>query len=106
MGGAWCAPKASATIDVGHKKKVDLGVLRGAECHGRDLQSPFSTVDGARSKFNGNPVTLGFGDHFHWTQHHRFRGGRSTRLDLSYSNRVRNHTSPLATIFVYGKHFY
>ena len=34
-----------AGIDVEHKKKVDLGVLRGAECHGHVPAPPFSTVD-------------------------------------------------------------
>ena len=41
----WCAPKAGATIEVGHEKKVDLGVLRGADHDGRDIESSFSTVD-------------------------------------------------------------
>ena len=36
---------SSAGIDVEHKKKVDLGVLRGAECHGHVPAPPFSTVD-------------------------------------------------------------
>ena len=46
-GGVWRV-FSRAGINVEHKKKVDLGVLRGAECHGCVLQSPFSTVDGAR----------------------------------------------------------
>ena len=53
--GGWCAPKAGATIEVGHEKKVDLGVLRGADHDGLVLVSPFSTVDGVRVKFT---VTL------------------------------------------------
>ena len=47
--------KPSATSDVEHKKKVDLGVLRGADHDGRVLVSPFSTVDGVCVKFK---VTL------------------------------------------------
>ena len=43
--GGWCAPKAGATIEVGHEKKVDLGVLRGADHDGRGSESPFTTVD-------------------------------------------------------------
>ena len=43
--GGWCAPKAGATIEVGHEKKVDLGVLRGADHDGRVPESPFTTVD-------------------------------------------------------------
>ena len=39
-------------------------------------------------------VTLGKREHDFSTQHHRFRGGRSTRLGLSYSNRAGNHTVP------------
>ena len=41
--GGWCAPKAGATIEVGHEKKVDLGVLRGADHDGRVPESPFTT---------------------------------------------------------------
>ena len=33
-------------IDVEHEKKVDLGVLGGADCHGLVRKAPFSTVDG------------------------------------------------------------
>ena len=33
-------------------------------------------------------------DHDFSTQHHRFRGGRSTRLSPSYSNHARNHMVP------------
>ena len=43
--GGWCAPKAGATIEVGHEKKVDLGGLRGADHDGRVPESPFTTVD-------------------------------------------------------------
>ena len=44
-------PFSGAGIDVDHKKKVDLGVLRGAGLDGRVLISPFSTVDGVCVKF-------------------------------------------------------
>ena len=37
---------SGAGINVEHEKKVDLGVLRGADHDGRVLVSPFSTVDG------------------------------------------------------------
>ena len=37
---------SGTTIEVDHQKKVDLGVLRGADHDGRHLVSPFSTVDG------------------------------------------------------------
>ena len=43
-GGVWHV-FSSAGINVEHKKKVDLGVWGGAECHGRVQVSPFSTVD-------------------------------------------------------------
>ena len=33
-------------IDVEHEKKVDLGVLGGADCHGLDRKASFSTADG------------------------------------------------------------
>jgi hypothetical protein len=33
-------------IDIDHKKKVDLGALRDAECNGRGAGKPFSTVRG------------------------------------------------------------
>ena len=36
---------SGAGINVEHEKKVDLGVLRGAECHGKVPVPPFSTVD-------------------------------------------------------------
>ena len=39
-----------AGINVEHEKKVDLGVLRGADHDGRVLVSPFSTVDGVGVK--------------------------------------------------------
>ena len=42
----------------------------------------------------GDHVTLGKREHDFSTQHHRFGGGRSTRLSSSYSNRARNHTAP------------
>ena len=42
-------------INVGHEKKVDLGVLRGADHDGHVQVSPFSTVDGVCVKFK---VTL------------------------------------------------
>ena len=44
-------PFSHAGIDIGNKKKVDLGVLRGADHDGQVLVSPFSTVDGASVKF-------------------------------------------------------
>ena len=49
--GGWCAHKRGATIGVGHKKKVDLGVLRGADHNGLVPPAPFSTVDGASVEF-------------------------------------------------------
>jgi hypothetical protein len=42
----------------------------------------------------GNHVTLGSEEHLQSTPHHRFRGGRPTRLGQSYSNRAGNHTVP------------
>ena len=53
-GGVWHV-FSSAGIDVEPKKKVDLGVLRGADHDGRNLVLPFSTVDGVCVKFK---VTL------------------------------------------------
>ena len=53
--GGWCAPKTRGSIDIDHEKKVDLGVLRGADHDGRVLVSPFSTLDGVCVKFK---VTL------------------------------------------------
>ena len=44
--GGWCVPFSRGSIDIGHEKKVDLEVLRGADHDGRVLVSPFSTVDG------------------------------------------------------------
>ena len=44
--GGWCAPKTRGSIDIDHEKKVDLGVLRGADHDGHVPVSPFSTVDG------------------------------------------------------------
>ena len=44
--GGWCHPFSRVDIDVDHKKRVDLGVLRGADHDGLVLVSPFSTVDG------------------------------------------------------------
>ena len=44
--GGWCAPKTRGSIDIDHEKKVDLGVLRGADHDGHVQVSPFSTVDG------------------------------------------------------------
>ena len=37
-------PFSGANINVEHKKKVDLGVLRGADHDGRASEAPFSTV--------------------------------------------------------------
>ena len=42
-------------IDSEYEKKVDLGVLRGADHDGRHLVSPFSTVDGVCVKLKINP---------------------------------------------------
>ena len=53
--GGWCVPFSRGSIDIGHEKKVDLGVLRGADHDGRVLVSPFSTLDGVCVKFK---VTL------------------------------------------------
>jgi hypothetical protein len=52
---------SSAGIDVEHQKKVDLGVLRGAECHGHVLVPPFSTVDRVCVK----RVSSGYQDEYH-----------------------------------------
>ena len=45
-GGVWRV-FSGTDIDIDHKKKVDLGVLRDAECNGRVAGKPFSTVRGA-----------------------------------------------------------
>ena len=39
-------PFSRGSIDIDHEKKVDLGVLRGADHDGHVPVSPFSTVDG------------------------------------------------------------
>ena len=44
-GGVWHVFSGRG-IDVEHEKKVDLGVLGGADCHGLVRKAPFSTVDG------------------------------------------------------------
>ena len=44
-GGVWHV-FSGAGIDVEHEKKVDLGVLGGADCHGLDRKASFSTADG------------------------------------------------------------
>ena len=44
-------PFSHAGIDIDHKKKVDLGVLRGAGHDGACPVPPFSTVDGVSVKF-------------------------------------------------------
>ena len=41
---------SSAGIDVEHKKKVDLGVLRDADCHGLVAEAPFTMVGGVDVK--------------------------------------------------------
>ena len=53
--GGWNDPFSHTDIDVGNKKKVDLGVLRGADHDERVPVSPFSTVDRVCVKFE---VTL------------------------------------------------
>ena len=47
----WNHPFSGTVIYVETEKKVDLGVLRGADHDGRVLVSPFSTVDGVCVKF-------------------------------------------------------
>ena len=42
---------SGTTIEVDHQKKVDLGVLRGADHDERVQDSPFSTVDGVHVEF-------------------------------------------------------
>ena len=37
-------------IDVEHEKKVDLGVLGDADCHGLVAEAPFSMVGGVYVK--------------------------------------------------------
>ena len=49
-GGVW-AVKLGSTIDIEHEKKVDLGVLRGADHDGLVRKAPFSIVDGFYVKF-------------------------------------------------------
>jgi hypothetical protein len=44
-GGVWHVFSGRG-IDVEHEKKVDLGFLGGADCHGLVRKAPFSTVDG------------------------------------------------------------
>ena len=44
-----------AVFDIEHEKKVDLGVLRGADCDGCVPVAPFSTVDGVRVEFEVIP---------------------------------------------------
>jgi hypothetical protein len=46
-----CPPFSGTTIDIDDEKKVDLGVLRGADHDGRVPVSPFSTVYGVYVKF-------------------------------------------------------
>ena len=48
-GGVWHV-FSGAGIDVEHEKKVDLGVLRGADCHGLVAEAPFSMADGVYVK--------------------------------------------------------
>ena len=42
--GGWCHPFSRVDIDVDHKKRVDLGVLRGADHDGLGTQAPFEMV--------------------------------------------------------------
>ena len=42
--GGWCHPFSRVDIDVDHKKRVDLGVLRGADHDGLGAQVPFEMV--------------------------------------------------------------
>ena len=42
--GGWCHPFSRVDIDVDHKKRVDLGVLRGADHDGLGEQAPFQMV--------------------------------------------------------------
>ena len=39
--GGWCHPFSHVGINVDHKKRVDLGVLRGADHDGLGEQTPF-----------------------------------------------------------------
>jgi hypothetical protein len=67
-------PFSGATIDIDHEKKVDLGVLRGADHDGRVPVSPFSTVDGVYVKFKVTVKLLVKRGHVFWTQRHRLKG--------------------------------
>ena len=42
--GWWCHPFSRVGINVDHKKRVDLGVLRGADHDGLGAQVPFEMV--------------------------------------------------------------
>ena len=53
--GGWGRPFWGAGIDIGHEKKVDLGVLRGADHDGRVQKLPFSTVDRVCVEFKVTP---------------------------------------------------
>ena len=53
-GGVWHV-FSGAGIDVEHEKKVDLGVLGGADCHGLVADAPFPIVDGLYVKFTSSP---------------------------------------------------
>ena len=39
--GGWCHPFSRVGINVDHEKRVDLGVLRGADHDGLGAQAPF-----------------------------------------------------------------
>ncbi len=48
--GGWCHPFSRVAINVDRKKRVDLGVLRGADHDGLGTQVPFEMVSGDREE--------------------------------------------------------
>ena len=60
--GGWCTTKPRGSIDIDHEKKVDLGVLRGADHDGHVPVSPFSTVDGVCVKLKVTFTLCLFGE--------------------------------------------
>ena len=105
-GGVWRVFSRTG-INVEHKRGCIWGfwgaliTMEGfAKRHSQRLMDFVS----AECQVQGNLVTLDFCEPHFSTQHHRFRGGRPTRLGPSYSNRARNHTVPyhrFSSPFVY-----
>ena len=95
--GGWCHPFSHVGIHVDHKKRVDLGVLKGADHDGlvsKRHSKWFRWIEKGKCSIRRDAFKMVLAHQAQSIPRGRFRGGRPPRRCRSYSNHVGNHTPP------------